>query len=60
MVSDKEGTNYGIKFKSHSTYAYSYIQYNVTGRDDEINLSGLENYKIGHSSDVENIWFVVK
>jgi len=22
-------------------------------RDDEINLSGLENYTIGHSSDVE-------
>ena len=26
-------------------------------RDTEINLSGLENYKIGHSSDVEHIWF---
>jgi len=26
-------------------------------RDDEINLSGLENYTISHSSDVEHIWF---
>ena len=26
-------------------------------RDDEINLSDLENYTIGHSSDVEHIWF---
>ena len=26
-------------------------------RDDEINLSNLENYTIGHSSDMEHIWF---
>ena len=26
-------------------------------RDNEINLSGLENYTVGHSSDVEQIWF---
>ena len=26
-------------------------------RDDEINLSGLENYAIGNSRDVEHIWF---
>lgn len=26
-------------------------------RDIKINLSGLENYTIGHSSDVEQIWF---
>ena len=26
-------------------------------RNDEINLSGLENNTIGHSSDVEHIWF---
>ena len=45
MVSDKGGTNYGMKSKSHSIYTYSY---NVTGQDDDIHLSGLEN------------WFVVK
>ena len=55
MVSDKERTYYGMKLKSPSIYVYSY---NVTGqRDNEINLSGPENYTIGHSSDVENIWF---
>ena len=26
-------------------------------RDNEINLSGLENYTVGHSSDVEQVWF---
>ena len=26
-------------------------------RGNEINLSGLENYTVGHSSDVEQIWF---
>ena len=26
-------------------------------RDNEINLSGLENYTVGQSSDVEYIWF---
>ena len=25
--------------------------------DEEINLNGLENYTVGHSSDVEQIWF---
>jgi len=29
-------------------------------RDDEINLSGLENYTIGHSSDVEQIQYLKK
>ena len=32
--------------------------YSVTGQhDDKINLSGPENYTIGHSSDMEKIGF---
>ena len=32
MVSDKEGTYYGLKFKRHSIYAYSW---NVTLPDEQ-------------------------